>query len=199
MVADHNRALRRVGEVIQATSTSFVAQCYELFNAPPLGAFVHTGSPPINGVVYRVTTEPFDPNRPILARGEAALSEEDVYRDNPQLARLLTSRFETLIVGHHSQGKFHHFLPPLPPRVHSFVYTCSPEEVLELTSRLDFLYLVVNSGLSVADELVGACLREASVARADPQEFLHQAGKTLATELAGHLPRLNAILRRLTQ
>jgi hypothetical protein len=93
-------------------------------------------------VVYRVTTEPLDPSRPVLARGESAATEEDIYRGNPQLARLLTSRFETLIVGHHSDGRSRQFLPPLPPQVHSFVYICDPGEVVEFTNRLDFLHLM---------------------------------------------------------
>lgn len=186
----------RVGEVIEATSTTFVAQCYKLYAAPPLGTFVRTGSPAIYGVVYRVTTEPLDSSRPILARGDGAATEEDIYRNNPQIARLLTSRFETLIVGYCSEGRSHHFLPPLPPRVHSFVYACVPAEVVQFTSQLDFLHLVVNSGLPAVDEVVGACLREAREAHPDRQEFLWRAGKTLAAELAGDLPRLSAILRR---
>lgn len=186
----------RVGEVIEATSTTFVAQCYKLYAAPPLGTFVRTGSPAIYGVVYRVTTEPLDSSRPILARGDGAATEEDIYRNNPQIARLLTSRFETLIVGYRGDGRSRQFLPPLPPRVHSFVYTCAPTEVVEFTTQLDFLHLVVNSGLPAVDEVVGACLREAREAHPDRQEFLWRAGKTLATELAGDLPRLNAILRR---
>ena len=197
MAAADARIPQRVGEVIEATSTGFVAQCYQLYVAPPLGAFVHTSSPQIYGVVYRVFTEPLDSSRPVLARGDGAASEEEVYRNNPQIARLLTSRFETLIVGHGSDGANHHYLPPLPPRVHSFVYTCVAEEVVEFTTRLDFLHLVVTCGLPVADEVVGACLRQATAAHPDQQAFRRRAGKSLATELANDLSRLNAILRRL--
>ena len=31
---------QRVGEVIQASTTDFVAQCYELYQIPPLGSLV---------------------------------------------------------------------------------------------------------------------------------------------------------------
>ena len=84
---------RRIGEVVAAASTSFVAQCYQLYAAPPLGSFVRTGSPTIYGVVYQVTTEPLDSSRPVLARGEGVETEEELYRNNPQLSRLFTTRF----------------------------------------------------------------------------------------------------------
>ena len=38
---------RRVGEVVESTSTSFIAQCYQLDGAPGLGALVRTDSPDI--------------------------------------------------------------------------------------------------------------------------------------------------------
>ena len=85
---------------MESTSTSFVAQCYRLESAPALGGLVRTDSPDIYGVVGGVTTEPLDSARPVLARGEDADTEEDVLRYNPQLARLLTSRFQRFIAGH---------------------------------------------------------------------------------------------------
>ena len=68
--------------------------------APALGELVRTDLPEIYGVVGTVTTEPLDSARPVLARGEAAVSEGDIIRDNPQLSRLLTSRFEVFIAGY---------------------------------------------------------------------------------------------------
>ena len=186
---------RRVGEVVEANSVSFVAQCYQLYDAPPLGSLVRTGE--VYGVVCKVVTEPLDSTRPVLARGEGAATEEEVFRDNPQLERLLTSRFEALIAGHDQDGVHRQFLPPLPPRVHSFVYPCTPQEVASFTSRLDLLRLLINSDYPMADEVAGACLREAAPAHPDPDAFLLRAGKALAAELAGDLPRLNAVLRKL--
>ena len=188
---------RRVGEVVESTSTSFVAQCYQLEGAPALGGLVRTDSPDIYGVVGRVTTEPLDSARPVLARGEDAGSEEDVIRDNPQLARLLTSRFEVFIAGHVEDGGTHQYLPPRPPRAHSFVYACSPEETSLFTSRLDLLRLLLNSGASHADEIVGAFIRQAAPSHDQPDDFLAHVCRTLAVELAADVARLNSILRRI--
>jgi hypothetical protein len=187
---------RRVGEVVESTSTSFVAQCYQLDGAPALGALVRTDSPDIYGVVARVTTEPLDSARPVLARGEDSDSEEDVIRDNPQLARLLTSRFEVIIAGHVGDGAVRQYLPPRPPRVHSFVYACDSEEVSGFTARLELLRLLLNSGAPHADEIVGACVRQAAPSHPQPSDFLAFACRTLAVELSADVARLNSILRR---
>ena len=187
---------RRIGEVVAAASTSFVSQCYKLYVAPPLGSLVRTDSPTVYGVVCRVSTEPLDTSRPVLARGESAVTEEDVFRNNPQLARLYTTRFEALIAGHSIEGECKQFLPPLPPAVHAFAYTCSPDEVAQFTSRLDFLSLVLNCGLPVADEVAGACLRAAASAQPDGPAFLARASKAMAAQLAHDVPRLSAILRK---
>jgi len=194
---------RRVGEVVESTSTSFVAQCYQLDGAPPLGGLVRTDSPDIYGVVSRITTEPLDSARPVLARGQEASSEEEILLSNPQLARLLTSRMEVAIAGHAQGESLRQYLPPLPPKVHSFVYACSPEEIAQFTRSLDLLHLLLNSGSPHADEIVGACIRQTAAAHKahealeNPEDFLIRACKTLAVELAGDVARLNSILRRL--
>ena len=189
----------RIGEVVEATSTSFVAQCYTLYNAPPLGSLVRAGDPPLHGVVYRVTTEPLDATRPVLARGQAAASEEEVFRDNPQLERLLTSRFEVLILGHHVQGVDLPVLPPQPPRVHAFVFTSDAEDVARFAGGAGWLRTLLSSSIPAADQVVAACLRGAASAVPDGDGLLLNSCKELAGELAADLPRLNAILRMVRQ
>jgi hypothetical protein len=49
------------------------------------------------------------------------------------------------------------------------------------------------------DEIVSACLRQASSAHTDRHAFLVKAGKELAILLGAELNRLNAILRRIKQ
>ena len=196
-MADPGEAMsRRIGEVVASSSASFTAQCYRLYESPPLGSFVRTDSSAVFGVVSGVATEPLDASRPVLARGEAAATEDEVFQNNPQLSRLLVTRFEAIVIGHLSDDAWRQFLPPLPPAVHSFVYLCSPEEVDRFAADLGFLSLILNSGVPVADEVVGACLRSAASTCPDRVAFLARAGRALASELAGDLPRLNAVLRR---
>ena len=187
----------RVGEVIGADSRSFVAQCYALYGAPPLGALLQVGDPAIYAVVQSVRTEPLDPSRPVLARGQGADSMDDVYRDNPQIERLLTTRFDALIVGHQGSGADYQLLPPARrgfiPLSMFARRTCG-----RVYGQPGFLRLLVNSGPPLADEVVVACLREAANCQPDKDAFVLRAGRALAGELTGDVSRLSAIMRRVT-
>src|SRR3989304_2073605 len=120
----------RLGEVVETSTTSFVAQCYQLYGAPPLGALVRAGGPyPAYGVVNLVSTQGVDPSRRPVARGQDETSEEDVYRSNPQLAHLLRTDFQAVVVGHGAKGDVRYYLPPVPPPIYAFVHLCTVEEV----------------------------------------------------------------------
>ena len=202
--ATNQQVVRRVGEVVESASHRYVAQCYRLYESPPLGAFVRTGSSlthHVYAVVYGVSTEALDPTRPVIARGEDERTEEDIYRSNPQLERLLCTRFEALIVGHGDGATCNQYLPAQPPRIHSFVYSCTSEEVTRFTGSMDFLSLLLNSspaGRGVTDDVIAACVRQASRQSDDSRSFLVRGGKALAEQLPTDLPRLNSILKRLS-
>jgi len=194
--------LQRVGEVIEASTTDFVAQCYELYQLPPLGSLVKTRDLPLElyGIVYHAATTSLEPGRRPIARGKDEDSEEAIYRSNPQLLKLLRSEFSALVVGHKSGDKLYHYLPPKPARIHGFVYLCPPDEVREFGKSFDFLNILLNAHLPVsADELIAACLRQMSQVYEDRQAFLVAAGKELAILLSGELNHLKAILERIKQ
>ena len=192
----------KIGEVIEASTGQFVAECYELHTPPPLGSLVKTsdGDVKIYGVVCNAATESIEPNRRPIARGKEEATEEGIYRQNPQLSKLLRTTFDTLVIGH-SVGAQRavplHYLPPHPSRVHSFVYLCEQDEVCRFTQSLDFLPILLNTRAGAVDEIVPACLRQASRAHDDQRAFLVRSGKELAILLGGELNRLNAILRRI--
>jgi len=190
----------RVGEVIEASTTALTAQCYELYEIPPLGSLVKTGdsSAELYAIVYNAATTSLEPGRRPIARGKDETSEEAIYRSSPQLAKLLRSEFGAVVVGHKEGDRLHHHLPPQPARIHSFVYQCSPQEVREFGQSFDFLNILLNANLPVpAEELVGAALRQMSRAHKDPRAFLVAAGKELAILLSGNLNQLKAILGRI--
>jgi len=190
----------RIGEVIEASTGEFLAQCYELEEAPPFGSLVKTrdGATEVYAVVYNAETASIDPERKPLARGKDEAEEADIFRHNPQLAKLLRTNFSALVLGHRAEDGLYHRLPPRPARIHSFVYTCDAEEVRQFTRSLDFLALLVNARVPASvEELVAACLRQASEAHDDGRAFLVGAGKELSLLLGGQLNRLDAILRRI--
>jgi len=190
----------RVGEVVEAGTTTFSAQCYELYQIPPLGSLVKTGdsSAELYAVVSNAATTSLEPGRRPIARGKDEKSEEAIYRSSPQLSKLLRSEFGAVVVGHREGGKLYQHLPPQPARIHSFVYQCSQQEVVEFGKSFDFLDILLNASLPLpAEELVGAALRQMSRAHKDPRAFLVAAGKELAILLSGNLNQLNAILGRI--
>jgi len=194
--------LIKIGEVIEASTGEFVAQCYELHQPPPFGSLVKTreGEIEIYGVVSGAATTSIEPGRRPIARGRDEAEEEDIYRSSPQLAKLLRTDFNALVVGHREGERLHHYLPPRPARVHSFVYLCDPEEVARFSDFFDFLSILVNArGQGSVDELIAACLRHAAQAHQNPRTFLIKAGKELAVLIGGETSRLNTILRRIRE
>jgi hypothetical protein len=189
----------KIGEVIEASTGQFVAECYELHSPPPLGSLVKTsdGDVEIYSVVCNAATESIEPNRRPIARGKEEATEEGIYRQHPQLSKLLRTTFDTLVIGHGQRNELHHYLPPRPPRVHSFVYLCEQDEIYSFTQSLDFLPILLGAKAGAVDEIVSACLRQASCAHDDQRAFLVKAGKELAILLGSELNRLNAILRRI--
>ena len=192
----------RVGEVIEASTTDFVAQCYELYQLPSLGSLVKTRDLPVElyGIVYSATTASIEPGRRPIARGKDEATEEEIYRSNPQLLKLLRSEFSTLVVGYRQDEKLYHYLPPKPAKIHSFVYLCSPDEVKEFSQSFAFLNMLLNTRLPIpADELVAACLRQMSQVYEDRHAFLVAAGKELATLISGDFNQFKAILERIKE
>jgi len=188
----------KIGEIIEASTTEFTAQCYELHQPPPFGSLVKTreGEVEIYGVVCGAETTSIEPGRRPIARGGEEAEEEDIYRSSPQLAKLLRTDFSALVVGHREAEKINHYLPPRPSRIHSFVYLCDAEEVEKFSQSFDFLSILVGAG-GQADELIAASLRHAAAAHQDPRDFRVRAGKELAVLLGGETNRLNTILRRI--
>jgi hypothetical protein len=132
-----------------------------------------------------------------VARGRDEPDEASIYHQHPQLEKLLRTTFQVLTVGYREGDEIRHYMPPRPPRVHSFVHLCEPEETRCFTQSLDFLSILLVAQGGQADEVVSACLRHASRTHEDGRGFLVQAGKELAVQLGGELNRLNAVLRRI--
>ncbi|MFC1920764.1 hypothetical protein ACFLYQ_03455 [Chloroflexota bacterium] len=187
----------RAGEVIEANTSTFIAQCYELYQSPPLGSLVKTTdeSVEIYGIVCNAATAGIEPGRRPIARGKDETSEEEVYRSSPQLLKLLRTEFNALVVGYMENGKLFHFLPSRPARIHGFVYQCQPEEIKEFSKSFNFLTILLNAHPEVSfEEIVSAALRRMAVVQEDQRGFLVAAGKELAVLLGSEFNRLKTIL-----
>ncbi|MDD4876087.1 MAG: hypothetical protein PHQ86_03000 [Dehalococcoidales bacterium] len=193
---------QRLGEVIEASTTDFTAQCFELFQSPPLGSLVKTidESAELFGIVCHATTASLETGRRPIARGKDETNDEAIYQSNPQLLQLLRSEFSVLVVGHKKNEKLYYYLPPKPARIHSFVYLSSTDEMKEFSQSFDFLNVLLNSHLLIpTEELVAAALRQISQVFEDPYSFLVTAGKELAILLGGDFNQIKTIMGKLKQ
>ena len=189
----------RVGEVVEASTSGFVAQCHRLYDAPPLGALVRCGPPAaaVYAIVAEVATRSLDPGRRPTAVGHEDDTDDDVYRRNPQLSRLLSTEITAVTVAHVAGDSLLRYLPPSPPRIHAFVSLCTTAELRRLSDSLDFLPGVLSAPVASPDDVAAAFLRQAAAAHDDPEAFLVAAGRNLAVLLGAQVPRLNSLLKRL--
>ncbi len=157
-------------------------------------------APAVYALVYGANTASLEPNRRPSALGFE--DEEEMRKRQPQIFELLRTEFSGLLIAYSEGGDkpLRRHLPPLPPRIHSRVYPCTPGETMALTEDLSFLRsILLPSGGALAgvpsDELAAACLRQARESHPDDQAFLLRAGQTLAKLMANDYERLQAILR----
>jgi hypothetical protein len=243
-----------IGEIVEASTTEFLAEAKELHSPPSFGSFVKvplsteeipnysnilaltdtvtesedpfedpadkfrqmagsfgseyhslisgqssidasTGlAPAIYSVVYQASTGPSDPTK----RERAYWKDEHRLREEqPEISEwLLVTNFKAIVIGFSLSGRIRQFLPPKPPRLHSFVYPCTNEEIVQITRRMDFLRTLVNSHIPSLEEVLAACIREACVAHGSDPQFLVIAGKELANLFKNDYDRLQAIIRR---
>ncbi|MDI6715740.1 MAG: hypothetical protein QME63_02200 [Actinomycetota bacterium] len=187
----------RIGEVIQVYTTRFLAQSDNLLNPPYFGSFVRAESQgmSIYGLVFNVYETSIDPNRRAMAFG---IEREELLKQQPQIAEFLKVEFEAAVIGFNDAGRIRAYLPPFPPRIHSFVYPCSKQEVLDLTEDLEFIRSI-NSlpGLPV-EELVAASIRLAYRERGSDRNFLVRAGQEIAQLLKDEYEKARSIIRRIS-
>jgi hypothetical protein len=190
----------RVGEVIETGTAEFTAQCYELYQSPPLGSLVKAGDESITqyAIVYNTMTSSIEPGRRPIARGKDESSEEGVYQSSPQLLKLFRTEFQALVAGYLEDDRIFHYLPPRPVKIHSFIYECTDEEIMVFSGSFDFLNIIINSGLPVpVEEIIAASLRRMSRVYDDPRRFLILAGKELATLMGNDFNRLKSVLSKI--
>ena len=188
----------QIGEIVEASTTEFLAQAIELDSAPPFGAFVEVAtdeSITVYGVVAHVQTAGIDPGSRAIMRGHGDVRDERIYQENPDLPLVLRTTFRAVVVGFEERAQLHQFLPPRPPRLHYSVFTCPAPTVHAFTQAgFDYLRVLLNAPEVPADELLAANLRY--TAQTEGAAFLQPAGRELAQLLRADYARLTGILRR---
>ena len=185
-----------IAEVIESSTTEFTAQTRKLHDAPPFGAFIKVGSPvAVIGMVYDISTGSADLNRRPIAYGK---TEEELRNEQPQIFELLRTEIKAKIVGYCDQYGMRQQLPAHPPRLHHFVYTCTPQEIGDFTGNFDYLRVLAGIGGTLSDELLIAAVQQTCRAHQETsRQTLVRVGKELARLLRDDYDRLESILRRI--
>ena len=188
-----------VGEIIETSTTEFLAQACELGSAPAFGSFVKVACAPaeVFGIVYRVRTGGLDPGSQAVMRGRSGLRDDEIYRQNPDLRAVLRTDFAALIVGFCEDDEVRQYLPSHPPALHWSVHECSQPEIADFTNRFDYFRTILAVSEVPSEELLAANLRLVRKARPFDAGFTLKAGRELARLLSREYERLSAILRRL--
>jgi len=185
-----------IGEVIQASTTRFRAIAAHVFAPPRFGSFVKvaSGDGHVYGVVAAVETASFDSARRAMAFG---MPWDQLLREQPQLAELIQTEFDAVVIGYGAGESLHHYLPPYPPRLHDAVAPCTPTEVAALTDSLEFVRTLAGLKEAPTHELVSAAIREASSARGRDEAFVAEAARAVADLFKDDYDLAMAIVRRL--
>lgn len=198
-----HRHPNHIAEVIETSTTDFLAQCLETADLnfpvmPPFGSWVRAvdedSGNQVYGVVCYATTSPIDSVHRARALG---LSLQELREQQPQIFAMLKTEFRAAIVGFQLEGRVYQHLPPRPPQIHQAVYCCETAEILHFTEKLDFLRTLLQIANTPVDALVAAAIREVYQLRQLDRAWLVQAGRSLSLLLKEDYDRLQAILSQI--
>ncbi|WP_138506347.1 HAS-barrel domain-containing protein [Nostoc sp. PA-18-2419] len=197
-------------EVIETTSTEFLAQCLEpedlsFPSMPPFGSWVcgvdEESGNTVYAVVYYATTMPIDSVHRARALG---LSLQDLREEQPQIFAMLRTEFRAAIVGFELSPqnpsynrRVYQYLPPRPPQIHQAVYRCEPEAIIKFTEELDFLRTLLCISGAPVESLTAAAIRDVYQLRKADREWLIKAGRSLSVLLKDDYDRLRFILSQI--
>ena len=212
--AADNRHPHHIAEVIETTTTGFLAQCLEpedlgFPRMPPFGSWVKSideeSGNTIFGVVTYATTSPIDSVHRARALG---LSLADLREQQPQIFAMLKTEFRSAIVGFETppasangsnsrRGTVYQYLPPRPPHIHQAVYRCEVSEVIHFSQHLEFLRILLQVADTPPEALAAAAIREIYQLRQADRDWLVKVGRQLSFLLKDDYDRLRYILSQI--
>ncbi len=210
-----NRDQDHIAEVIETSTTQFLAQCLEPEDLsfpvmPPFGSWIKSldeeSGNKIIAVVTYATTTPIDSVHRARALG---LSLKELREQQPQIFAMLKTEFKATIVGFenaenrengngHNLGKVYQYLPPRPPQIHQGVYRCEAAEIINFSEEVEFLRILLQVRDAPVDALMAAAIRDIYLLRKGDKDWLVKVGRTLSILLRDDYDRLQYILSQVT-
>lgn len=189
----------RIGEVVATSISEFEAQSVTLHESPPLGALVRVrvnGGGAIYGVVAGAQTVGVDASVRPAPRGRDGCEDADIYRDNPDLAFVLRTSFQCLVVGYCTERTIYHHLPAGPAPIHYSVLACPTDECERFSHSLAYFRVILAARNLPIEEVLAAHIRFLASHRLDQSRaFSIRAGREVAVLLRADHIRAAAILQ----
>ena len=198
-VSSSAAATSRIGEVIETSTSGFIAESDQLHELPELGARVGVGgldgSPTFYGVVAFGATGGIDTSRKAIRRGSAGLEDDAIYARHPELDLILRTIFGVAVIGYGDSETFRHVMPALPVPLHFSVHRCDQATVAQFCAAPRYLASLLNfRGEITPEQLVAAHLRWVDTQLDDSQQWLIDASRRLARLMKRDYDRLVTIL-----
>jgi len=186
-----------LGETIASDSQVLEVECHRLYGAPAFGSFVRAACP--SGfcqfaVVTHVSTGPFDGNRVVQAH---RLAPGELEERKPHLTSLLRTLFQARVIGYGDDNARVAGTPPLPARLHCFVYPATAEEIRAITASPSFLRPLVQTPNAPLEDLLVGAIRSAQEAWGSGERLVAW-GKYLARLLHQDYVTLEGVMHRLS-
>lgn len=189
----------RLGEVIETSTTGFLAESDQLHRLPELGALTCVGgldnSRAYYGVVSHGATGGLDTSRKAVRRGGDHLADAAIYDRHPELELVLRTVFHVAVIGYRDGPGFRHALPSLPVPLHYSVHGCDPATIAAFCANPRyFASLLSFRGEIMPEQLVAAHLRWVDSQLNDNHAWLADATRRLARLMKRDYDRLATIL-----
>ncbi|MBC7232008.1 MAG: hypothetical protein H5T68_02035 [Chloroflexi bacterium] len=189
----------RIGEIVETTSTGFVAESFTLNRPPPLGSLVAVSLPAQDMEIYAVVaygqTVGLDPGRRAVRRSTEIVFDEAIYHEHPELKHILRTEFGAVLVGYLAEGQVWQHLPPQPPPLHFSVQTVETGELRRFTDHLLYFRLLLSYNGPVSPlQVLAANVREVYRQRGSDRAWLDVAAREIATLLKNDHEALLTVL-----
>lgn len=185
------------GEIIASDSQFLDAECHRLYEAPEFGSFIRADCVQSDrchyAVVCAVSTGPFDGNRVVQAH---RMAPGELEHRKPHLSLVLRTVFRARIVGHGAEGAPAPGTPPLPARLHCYVYPAAAAEVRAVTGTPAFLRALAQAQDVPKEDLLVAAIESARAAWG-PEAPVLGWGRYLARLLRSDYLLLEGVMARL--
>ena len=188
-----------IGEIIEVSSRSAIAQSYELYDCPPIGSVVKCGddTEDIYGVITNIETRSNDPGRRPNPKGPGFAEVNELYKSNPEITHLMKTEFNIVFLGYKHENTTTISIPPTPPRIFSFISTLPEDEMINIFSDEGLVKFIVNSNMELKDDVIIMIISKYLNSKITKTEEIGSFTSQLVGALPDQITRITNIIQNL--